>query len=43
MKSEDELNETFKIFEPLHIGQYSHKYRSDEGLSFHYTFIVKII
>ena len=37
--SEDELVEKFSLFEPLHIGFHSEKYRSDEGVDFHYTFV----
>ncbi len=37
--SEEELISLCKPFTPVHIGEYSAKYLSDEGLSFHYTFI----
>lgn len=36
--SEEELKQKFDVFEPLHIGFYDHKLRSDEGSGFHYTF-----
>jgi len=39
VESEEHLKEIFKMFKPLHIGFYSHKFRSDEGASHHYTFI----
>lgn len=38
MDSEEEMIEKLKIFEPIHIGYYDHKLRSDEGCGFHYTF-----
>lgn len=38
MDSEEDMVEKFKIFEPIHIGYYDHKLRSDEGSGFHYTF-----
>ncbi len=36
--SESELIEKFNIFEPIHIGYYDHKLRSDENSGFHFTF-----
>ena len=36
--NEDHLLDKFKAFEPLHIGQYSQKYRSDEAEEHHLTF-----
>jgi len=41
MHNEEEMIELFKIFEPLHVGFYDHKLRSDEGSGFHYTFFGK--
>ena len=38
MDSEEDMIEKFKIFEPIHVGYYDHKLRSDEGSGFHYTF-----
>lgn len=38
IESEAEMIEKFKIFDPIHVGYYDHKLRSDEGSGFHYTF-----
>jgi len=38
-ESEEQLLERFSMFEPLHVGFYSEKFRSDEGPGFHYTFV----
>lgn len=37
--SEEQLVERFSMFEPLHVGFYSEKFRADEGPGFHYTFV----
>lgn len=39
IKDEDELKKKFEMFKPVHIGFYSDQFRSDEGVSFHYTFV----
>ena len=38
-KSEQHLLERFSMFEPVHVGFYSEKYRSDEGERHHFTFV----
>ena len=38
-ESEDEVKRKLHMFEPLHVGFYSQKYRSDEGAGFFYTFV----
>jgi SAM-dependent methyltransferase len=37
--SEEQLMERFSMFEPLHVGFYSERFRSDEGPGFHYAFV----
>ncbi len=37
--SEEELVETFKIFDKVHVGFYDAKFREDEGRNLHYTFV----
>jgi cyclopropane fatty-acyl-phospholipid synthase-like methyltransferase len=37
--SEEQLLERFSMFEPLHVGFYSEKFRADEGPGFHYSFV----
>jgi SAM-dependent methyltransferase len=37
--SEEELCAKFPMFEPVHVGFYSEKFRSDEGPGFHFTFV----
>jgi|APSaa5957512535_1039671.scaffolds.fasta_scaffold396994_2 hypothetical protein len=37
-EDEDDLKENFSLFEPVHIGFYSDKFRSDEQDSHHYIF-----
>lgn len=39
VEDEDDLRSKFNLFEPLHVGYYSAKYRNDEGDGFHYTFV----
>lgn len=39
VEDEEDLQSRFDLFEPLHVGYYSAKYRSDEGDGFHYTFV----
>ncbi len=39
--SEEEMIEKFNMFEPIHVGYYDQKLRSDEGGIFHYTFFGK--
>lgn len=38
IEDEDHLKEKFSLFKPLHIGNYSAKFREDDGNGFHYTF-----
>jgi cyclopropane fatty-acyl-phospholipid synthase-like methyltransferase len=38
-ESEEQLLERFSMFEPLHVGFYSERFRADEGPGFHYTFV----
>lgn len=38
IENEDHLREKFSLFEPIHVGFYAAKFRSDEGDGFHYTF-----
>ena len=38
-KSENDLKKKFNIFEPLHTGFHSERYRDEEGADFHYTFV----
>jgi SAM-dependent methyltransferase len=37
--SEEDVKRKFHMFEPLHLGFYSQKYRADEGAGFFYTFV----
>lgn len=39
IESEQELVETFSMFEPRHVGYYADRFREDEGEAFHYTFV----
>ena len=39
--SEKSLKRKFHFFEPLHVGFHSEKYRNEEGVDFHYTFVGK--
>ena len=39
IKDEEELKHKFSMFQPIHIGFYSEKFRSDEGVSHHFTFV----
>ena len=41
IKDEEELKHKFSMFQPIHIGFYSEKFRSDEGVSHHFTFVGK--
>jgi SAM-dependent methyltransferase len=38
IKDEDQLKRKFSMFNPVHIGHYSAKFRNDEGDGFHFTF-----
>lgn len=38
-ESEAELVEKFSLFEPVHVGFYSERYRQDEGERHHYTLV----
>jgi len=39
IKDEDELKKKFQMFKAKHVGFYSDQFRSDEGVSFHFTFV----
>ena len=38
VKDKDDLLSKFELFEPLHVGEYMHGIRSDEGNGHHFTF-----
>ncbi|NEU58110.1 bifunctional 2-polyprenyl-6-hydroxyphenol methylase/3-demethylubiquinol 3-O-methyltransferase UbiG [Halorussus sp. MSC15.2] len=38
-ESEDDLRDTFDMFDPVHVGFYNYRFRNDSGESFHYTFV----
>lgn len=38
-ESEEALIDKFDLFEPVHVGFYNFRFRSDSGESFHYTFV----
>ena len=38
IKDDEQLQQKFSMFRPVHIGYYAAKLRSDEGDGFHYTF-----
>ncbi len=38
-ESEKDLVDKFSLFQPKHVGHYSAQFRSDEGLSHHFTFV----
>jgi hypothetical protein len=39
IKDADELKKKFEMFKPAHVGFYSDQFRSDEDISFHFTFV----
>ena len=39
IEDEEDLLKKFSLFKKLHVGFYSERYREDEGVDFHYTFV----